>query len=72
MRKPDMMIFIEPDTLEFAANGKSLGRFQYAHAREVLEWVRDATDETQENKIIAFYDELNAIAAGSKRSKSNA
>ncbi|PCI03871.1 MAG: hypothetical protein COB78_05820 [Hyphomicrobiales bacterium] len=56
--RPEMMIFHEPDVLEFAADGKSLGKFRVNCARELALHV--ASPETTDIgvEILAVYDEV--------------
>ena len=59
MTNPNMVIFHEPDMLEFAVDGESLGAHQTTIAKEFMEALRLNGKETRAAAIVAKFNLLN-------------
>ncbi|MFK5979748.1 MAG: hypothetical protein QM488_12770 [Rhizobiaceae bacterium] len=56
--QPTMMIFHEPDVLEFAADSVHLGVFRVYNAQELMREVHCLENEAIGRRIIAVYDSI--------------
>ncbi len=63
--RADMIILLRDDTLEFAANGKSLGKVKHSHAAGIYKQIKLA-DEIDRPRLInnAYMRLFNLTPAG--------
>ncbi len=58
-QRADMVILLRADTLEFACNGKSLGKFKHALAKDIYTRIKKAPECERTQLIQSAYERLS-------------